>query len=232
MTMHALVLGNTMSRIKSIFSALGLATLLCSNAFAQIAEPTPPAGMPDAHKTVVQEIAKALAYQQACPISKMDDSRYGALNSYMSRNKDDFDPDFMKTNGKYNNYFHAYSKYETQRIKDFINKKFDGHVSDASFHQKMMSCYHAVADFGEEGSLWANLLDISCTSFRVPYCSDENKFGEWIKMQSYVCDEKSKFSDLFAKDRKKFSCQKLQENICTLQKLRGGGGIASLGSGC
>lgn len=76
-------------------------------------------------------------------------------------------------------------------------------------------------------------MDISCTSFRPPYCSDENKFEEWINTQSYVCDDHSIVPGRTEKDKAQFACHKIQQNTCTLRKVKGVvESLATLGNGC
>lgn len=229
-----------MPRIMSAIYAAGLAVLFSVTASAQAIEPTPPEGMPDKHKNIVQDIGRALAYQRSCGISKIREGYTAPLTQYMNNNRDGFDWDLINPGGKYTDYLNEYSKYESDRIIDEYTKYLNANNTyaaplssyDRIWHGKMLSCYHAVADFGDEGASWANLMDISCTSFRSPYCTDAEKFDEWVKTQNYVCDEKSVLADLFANEKDKFSCHTIQENRCTLQRARGGGGMSSIGSGC
>lgn len=229
-----------MLKMKTFFLSLSISIVFIAHSQAQTIEPTPPEGMPDKHKNIVQNIGRALSYQKACAISKIKEGYTAPLTRYMNNNRDGFEWDLINPGGKYNAYLNEYSRYETKRIMDeyveYLNKR-DAYAAplsnyDKSWHGKMLSCYHAVADFGDEGASWANLMDISCTSFRAPYCTDAEKFDEWIKTQNYVCDEKSVLADLFANEKDKFSCHTIQENRCTLQRARGGGGMSSIGSGC
>ncbi|RBO88764.1 hypothetical protein [Pseudochrobactrum asaccharolyticum] len=240
-----------MLKLKSFLLSLTMSMALISHANAQTLEPTPPGGMPEKHKSIVQKIGRALSYQKTCVISKISEGYTAEVTLYMNNNRDGFEWSFINPGGKYNAYLNEYSRYETERIMDEYvehynlnyaklvtnftddQKKSRDDISDLRWHTRMQSCYRAVVDFGEAGSLWPRLMDISCTSFRPPYCSDENKFEEWVNTQSYVCDDNSIIPGRTEKDKEKFACHKMKENSCTLRRIRGSiNTMASLGSGC
>lgn len=107
-----------MLKIKSFLLSLIMSIALISHANAQTLEPTPPEGMPDKHKNIVQNIGRALSYQKTCVISKISEGNTAEVTRYMNYNRNGFEWSFINPGGKYNAYLNEYSRYETERIMD------------------------------------------------------------------------------------------------------------------